>query len=305
MNIKEELPSIIDIVSPTECSIDNKLKRVWVFGGQISGNSESPRSSRDFFLRETLNLSPSAARPWLSHLYKPEDFPEWWFFSGYKDLLAFERDACYLAQAIILFAESPGALAELGAIASEDSLAPYTFVVSEEKYAKENSFLRHGPLKRIESFGGLCFVKGLKKEAGYSKIDFDFLLDFLDEWFCKIPKMQKFDVYSQKHQILLFADLVDLLLISKEEEIRRAAAYFSVKLSDKRVSEILGILDFFGLIKKSKIGKNVFYIRGENSDAPWVNYTGLNQSFDRMRFKIKRKERIDKNPHLRHIFGGG
>lgn len=173
---------------------------------------------RDSFLRQAFELSPCPRRPWLAELCKPEDFPDWWAFSNYNDLLAFERDACYFARAIILFAESPGALTELGLIASTDYLARQTLVVVERKYDKERSFLRLGPLKRIDSFEGLCFV-GNSKNSSLSKEDFQIVVEFLDKWFPNAVKTQKFDASSQVHQILLLADLVDLLLISKEDEI--------------------------------------------------------------------------------------
>lgn len=305
MSVKAALPSIINTVSPDGCRIINTPERVWVFGGQIADKKENPQSLRDSFLRQALELPPDSRRPWLANLCKPEDFQDWWAFSDYKDLLAFERDACYLAQAIILFAESPGALTELGLIASTDYLAQQTLVVVERKYDKERSFLRLGPLKRIDSFEGLCFV-GDSEESSLSKEDFQIVVEFLDKWFPNAVKNQKFDASSQMHQILLLANLVDLLLISKEDEINNAAMYFNICLGNQRLREILSLLDFFELIKICKIGKEVFYIQRSKRGAPWIDYTGLSSEgrFDRMRFKTGRKSAVDQNPRLKHILRG-
>ena len=181
MSTKTSLPSITSSTSPDGCRIIKRPERVWVFGGQFSSDSDaSPSSLRESFWRQTLSLLPSSKRPWLPNLSRPEDFPDWWAFSGYKDLLAFERDACHLAQATILFAESPGALAELGAIASEDSLVRHTLVVVEDRYQKEQSFLKLGPLKRVDDLGGLCIV-GDAKNKTLAEEDFQSLIEHLED----------------------------------------------------------------------------------------------------------------------------
>jgi hypothetical protein len=304
VSTKTSSPSLTRAASPEGCRIINRPGRVWVFGGQFSNNQEDPPSSlRESFWRQTFALQPSPTRPWLAELCRPEDFPDWWMFSGYKDLLAFERDACHLAQATILFAESPGSLAELGAIASEDSLVRHTLVVVEEKYQQERSFLRLGPLKRVEALGGLCTV-GDGQANVLAEQDFLSIIEHLEKWFPNIPKTQVFNPGSHAHQTLLLADLVDVLLVSKQDELHQAATHFGVKLDLDRMKEILGLLDFFGLIKIVARGGEIFYVRRTGSSAPWVNYSGAGSSFDRLRFKAERSEFVDQNARLRYVLGG-
>lgn len=304
MNTKTSLPSLTSVTAPDGCRIINRPGRVWVFGGQFSSDATGPPCSlRESFWRKTLSLPPSSARPWLSELCRPEEFPDWWAFSGYKDLLAFERDACHLAQATILFAESPGALAELGAIASEDSLVRHTLVVVEDRYHKERSFLKLGPLKRVDDLKGLCIV-GDAEANQLSEEDFQSLIDHLDGWFPSIPKSQQFSPSSHTHQTLLLADLVDVLLVSKEEELHNAAIHFGVTFDAGRMKEVLGLLDFFELIKVVRRGNEVFYVRKAGSPAPWISYTGLGANFDRLRFKTERNGAIVENSRLSYVLGG-
>lgn len=298
------LPSITNLTNSGGCHVISRPERIWVFGGRFSdAHGDLPSSLRDSFWNQTLKLPPSSDRPWLANLCRPEDFPDWWAFSGYKDLLAFERDACHLAQATILFAESPGALAELGAIASEDSLVRHTLVVVEEKYNKERSFLKLGPLRRVDDLGGLCIV-GNSQNNTLATEDFQSLIEQLDGWLPKIKKTQTFNHASHTHQTLLLADLVDVLLISKEDEIHQATSHFGVKLDTKRMKEILNLLDFFELINIVRRGNEIFYVRKNNSPAPWIDYTGEKSKFDRLRFKIERTEAVTKNSRLNYVLRG-
>lgn len=277
---------------------------MWVFGGQFSSDPKAPPSSlRESFWRQAFLLPPNSKRPWLANLSRPEDFPDWWAFSGYKDLLAFERDACHLAQATILFAESPGALAELGAIASEDSLVRHTLVVVEDKHQNEQSFLKLGPLKRVDDLGGLCIV-GDAKNKTLAEEDFQSLVEHLEDWFPNTSKTQQFNPSSQTHQTLLLADLVDILLISKEDELHQAAIHFGVKFDVKRMREILGLLDFFEAIKIVRRGNEIFYTRKTNSSAPWVDYNGADTKFNRLQFKTTRIEAANGNRRLKYVLGG-
>lgn len=304
MSTKTSLPAITSVTSPDGCRIIKRPERVWVFGGQFSSGSDAPPSSlRESFWRQTLSLPPSSKRSWLPNLSRPEDFPDWWAFSGYKDLLAFERDACHLAQATILFAESPGALAELGAIASEDSLVRHTLVVVEDRYQKEQSFLKLGPLKRVDDLGGLCIV-GDAKNKTLAEEDFQSLIEHLEDWFPNTSKTQQFSPASQTHQTLLLADIVDILLISKEDELHQAAIHFGVKFDIERMREILGLLDFFEVIKIVRRGNEVFYTRKHNSSAPWIDYSGKDTKFNRLHFKTTRIEAVNDSRRLKYALGG-
>jgi len=67
----------------------------------------------------------------------------------YHDLITFEEDIAKLASLILLIAESPGSLAELGAFASSDSIRPSLRVIMQEQYFEDESFIRFGPIERL------------------------------------------------------------------------------------------------------------------------------------------------------------
>lgn len=72
------------------------------------------------------------------------------FFDSYSDILVFETDFAQIVKLIVLFCESVGSSAELGAFAAIDEILQRLFVIVREEHWKEDSFIKLGPLRRIE-----------------------------------------------------------------------------------------------------------------------------------------------------------
>ena len=72
------------------------------------------------------------------------------FFKKYDDILEFETDLAQIVELIILFCESEGSLAELGAFAMISEIASRLFVIVREKHWNTPSFIKLGPLLLIE-----------------------------------------------------------------------------------------------------------------------------------------------------------
>lgn len=238
----------------------------------------------------TLSLPPSGPLAWVSSLTKPEDYPDWWAFSGYSDLLEFERDACNIARSTILFAESEGSLVELGALAIDPHLGKRLFVVVQANHmqpAAQKSFIYLGPIRRLESLGRVCVIGTSAKLTGD---DIGLLTEYFTDSFKNPHKSEAFDPKSPTHVLLLLADLVDLLLVANSDEIMGAMAHFGVNISESNLTKYATLLRFFELISVEKRGGEVFYVQTKHSDAPWVDYSAVQKTgserFHRSRFKI-------------------
>ncbi|WP_157642337.1 retron St85 family effector protein [Burkholderia ubonensis] len=300
----EPLDQFVEIVDPGACHLINLPDRIWVFGGACSRDGEASVSLRDSFWKQT--LLPTAQQSWLAHLDRPENHNGWWAFSGYDDLLEFERDACYLARATILFAESPGSLAELGALAIDESILPRLHVVVQSRHLAENqreSFLNLGPLKRVEKHGRRCVIGGDDGKE-LPAVEFDVVTESITSWLPTEPRSTALRIGNPTHRLLLLADLVDLLLVSKIGDIQRAAAHFGILLGESDVMRAMKLLDFLGLAKLEHRGAEPFAVRREASAAPWVNYTAKagTARFDRSRFKIAAEEFIKGDQRRNSIF---
>ncbi|MGJ5078680.1 retron St85 family effector protein [Bradyrhizobium sp. HKCCYLS3013] len=121
---------------------------IFLCGGPISSLSEPiPLSLRDAFYKIIDN-------PILREreLMLAEDITsEMVAFDKYKNILELETDLAQIVELIILFCESEGSLAELGAFAVINEIAKRLFVVVREKHWEALSFIKLGPLRLIEN----------------------------------------------------------------------------------------------------------------------------------------------------------
>lgn len=278
-----------DTVNPDSMTVVRLPERIWVFGGQILGGA-SPESIREKFLKVALSKN----LPWLKELSKPEDYPEWWAFSGYDDLLMFERDASYLSRLVVIFAESPGAIAELGAFALDTDIHQKLFVVVSEKHRthpNRQSFINLGPINRIESSHrteqkGICVIQA-EKVNDLTDDEMELIFEELDKFQTIVPQHSKvkFKVENPTHKLLLIADLVDLLQVSKLGEILDILKFLKAPYLLEDLKKTSKLLDLLGLIKIHERGSEVFLVRTKTTE-PLINYAGIGEkAFERIKFK--------------------
>ena len=299
---------IIDIVNREGCRILKRPPRIWVFGGHIedgdlSARVENPASMRDFFLAKTLNGMPTSDTKWFADLDTPEQHPGWRDFSGYTDLPEFERDACYIARSVILFLESPGAIAELGALSIDDNLPQNTFLVLREEHEEANSYIFLGPVKRIKKLGGEICIIGGKDKNKPTDSDFEIISEHFTEWCPKNHQSHILDIKNPTHYFLLLADIVNLLLVSRIEDIVEIMSFFGSNFKKEKIEKHLQLLHFFELIKIKKRGREKFYTLSKEYDGEWISYSGTSEKrFERLGLKIDFKKIIGSDKMLNEIW---
>lgn len=302
----EPLDQLRDQLDPGACRLANLPGRIWLFGGVFGGNKTTPPSSlREAFWRKSLSAHPSPQLVWTSDLEIPESHSGWWAFSGYDDLLTFERDACHLSRAIVLFPESPGSLAELGALAVDDSIVSRLLVVVQSQYLEtgaRESFLNLGPLKRVEALKNRCVI-GADRASDLTQDDFDTITEFVHDRLPSLPSTERLRLDVPTHKLLLAADLIDLLQICKPLELQAALKHFGAALSIQELDRSAKLLEFFGLIRIEHRGSEHFLVRREKSDRTWVDYKAREgmPRFDRSRFKLDRRSLLEGNRRLMSV----
>jgi hypothetical protein len=119
---------------------------IFLCGGQCSLVSEpTPLSLRDAFLKIIDNPAIKDCE-----LIQAEDITRLTIFSDcYGDILQFETDLAQITELILLFCESPGSLAELGAFSAIKDIAERLLVIIRNKHWIENSFIKLGPLRSL------------------------------------------------------------------------------------------------------------------------------------------------------------
>jgi len=269
-------------VSPTATRIQSLPAIVLVFGGPLSSDPHS--SARQIFINWLL-----AKRHAISPLVRtPEQFEDWNKLEGYENLIDFERDAGSLSKAIVLFSESAGSFAELGAFCMDDVLAERLFVVVDKYHYNAGSFIANGPIKKIEKHhkGAICVVdtidpKKIEPQLGQ-------VADAVLEKINSTPRTIAFDPTHQRDQSLLVADIVELFGALTEYELLQLIRFMGVGISRARLEQIVNQLIRFELVHL--VGKMTkrFVIPPKNRES-YLNYATAQEgtAFDRQRFKLK------------------
>ena len=299
---------LCEVLDPKGCRVTNLPARIWLFGGPCAVNTEDGcLSLRQSFSKACL-LWPSASTPlWMKALEQPEHYPDWWAFSGYSDLLEFERDAAYLSSAIVLFSESPGALAELGAFAIDETLLPRLIVVVDQKFvesANQRSFLNLGPLKRIRDNKMLCVIDS---ESSFSLSDDNvkITIDFITASLPTTHKTEAFLPNNPTHRLLLIADIIDLLIVSKADDLMCVLEHFKVSLPLEQLRKLLNLLQFFELVLIQNRGHEMFLTAPRRSAATWIDYTARHgrSAFERSKFKLSALDHVRGDTRRNLIYG--
>jgi hypothetical protein len=123
--------------------VSRPSKLIFLCGGAINSKKSSrPSNLRDYLLRYDpiktqykIVLAEAAVT-----LFRETD---------YKDLISFEEHIAQISSIVLVIAESPGSLAELGAFSSNEHIKPSLRVLMQEKLYNAESFVKLGPIRRM------------------------------------------------------------------------------------------------------------------------------------------------------------
>ncbi|MBR0846097.1 retron St85 family effector protein [Bradyrhizobium liaoningense] len=242
---------------------------VFLCGGVISPALPTPVMLRDAFLR----IARLTAPPYTVIL--AEDAKPLVADAGYDNLLLFESDIAQVVGQILLFVESPGSLAELGAFAALDTVSPRLLVVLDEHYYNQQSFVKQGPLQYLEIQQGEESIVALDRAsvgidanggiAGLNTANFSAaVLPALEKRLSKLPKHEKFSAANAGHAILLLVGLCQEFGAMTQSELREYLKLFGVK--DLRFNNFVYCAELLQWIRKVRKGNNIYYVaRGGES----------------------------------------
>ena len=142
----DEISNLFRDINPAKLRVTPPTKVVFLCGGVVSNVKPAHYVSlRDYLcwamqLRSSLDATVVLAEQ-ANQLYRD---------TAYDDLITFEEDIAKISAMILLIAESPGSLAELGAFASNAHTRPKLRLILQQKFANSESFIRFGPVERIK-----------------------------------------------------------------------------------------------------------------------------------------------------------
>ena len=267
-------------VSPHGARIAGLPPLVLLFGGSLRPEK---LSARQLFLNWLYVKKPALA----AQFRTPEQFEDWNTYQGYSNLVDFEIDAGNLTRVIVLFSESEGAYAELGAFSMDASLSERLFVVISKEHYDAPSFIANGPIKKIdiEDSQSVCIVDSLDPNSVSN--EFESVVAALEEKLQTAPRSPVFKKGRRRDQFLLAADLVDLFGAITANELHELMKFMEIDLDRSELEIITSQLKRFELIEYVPGTSKRFFVPPKQRH-PFINYAGVSADvkFERSRFKI-------------------
>ncbi|MGZ2379040.1 retron St85 family effector protein [Rhizobium brockwellii] len=119
---------------------------LFLCGGPIDTAAPKPPSLREAFTR-VLHEKPFKKYTMLLAEQLNAFFPK----GNYQDILTFEAHIAQISELIVLFSESFGSAAELGAFSMVPDIAHRLLVVIDDAHYNANSFISLGPIRALEN----------------------------------------------------------------------------------------------------------------------------------------------------------
>jgi hypothetical protein len=270
---KQLLPFVEDI-DAEQIHVREPFDVVLLCGGEFGDISDPvPKSLRDAFLKA---LPPKALKD--KELLQAEDITKQYdFHESYDDLLIFETDLAQIVELIILFCESEGSLAELGAFAATDGIVERLFVVVREDHWNAPSFVRLGPLRRISREVGRHAIQvvadsdvGLVGKSA-SRVDKNKLVEILEEPLTNrlagSREPTTFDHRRAGHVIKLIVGLIQEYGALTREEITWLLKELGAEKTDAQIRGYLRCAIAVNWLVMVSKGANDYYVLTASSNA--------------------------------------
>lgn len=290
-------------VDPKKTRLRRLPKIILVFGSGPIGVEDAYRNSS--FRNAFLNWTSENGYPLAGQFQLPEYFPEWNRFHGYQNLVDFEREAAALSGAVLLFSEGSGALAELGAFCMDKVLSERLLVVIRRSHFNEDSFLVHGPLKKLvgdHSDSSVCIIEAEDPAGFYAEAAM--VADALQAKVDDNPKKELISFDRIRDQILLIADLIELFGAVTETEILGLLEFMGLDLDRITFRRMASQLKLFSLLSEAQKYSQKFLIAPTALRDSYMDYDSIRSEakFDRTRFKTAAFEILKKEPIRRKAY---
>ena len=290
--------SLVDFaksLSVDRCKIENTPNFIFLCGGPTTIGA----SCRSFFNQYLLSKKPA----WTERVKLAEDVNAWFNKdNAFPDLLELENYLAHLADVIVLFVESPGSIAELGAFAASDALRPKLLAVRNTFYDSERSFIADGPLRKIQNVNEESVQSYTwdpeDLDAPATKEEFDEiahrLTELLEQREIQRPQQLVFQAEDIGHTLRLIADLIRISGVVSRSDVVRCLKELPCKKALASLDQHLSVLQSIKLIQKHRRSNQSFYV--SHSSEPFMRYAYVDRSdviTDATRIQTMVRESLD------------
>jgi predicted transcriptional regulator len=292
---------LLSKIYPYEARVKHHPGFILLCGGKYDAGNTNSLSARD----QLLKYLPIQNSRLCNNIELAEDINDWWRDGTYSDLITFEQDIAELAGLIVIFLESAGAIAELGAFSQVKSIQQKLLVFVDTEHKNQESFISLGPIAFLKHFfpDSVRAYKWIDHNSDKANaLDTLLMEDCIDEIaedihtsYADKDHEAVFVPTNVRHQMLLVCDVLDLMLALTPSEIVDILSYFKANVSKDRVEQYLFILTKFGFIELVERGRR-YYISKSGKD--FMRYKSRNPGvpIDRLRIKNDMRDLYSSSP---------
>ncbi len=264
---------------------------IFLCGGPVNASASTPPSLRDAFLRLQTKAPFSEYKILLA-----EDLNAFFPRGSYQDILSFESDIAQLSELIILFSESFGSAAEMGAFSMVPEIALRLLIVIDDKHYSIQSFITLGPIRYLENEykgSSVCVINladlSIRSISDLSTLNTNSFSGILGNAIEARRKLKiertTFDSSRNGHLIKLIVGLIQHYGSLTEEEIEVLLYCFEISIKNFRIPDFLLCAEFLGWIIKDKRGINTFYSARAAKEAVQYKHKLSGPVVDRVRWR--------------------
>lgn len=265
----ETLKKLVSCIDPVSMRVHVPSRVVFLCGGAISDADppQPPMMLRDVYYRHRkADLESLPFRVVLAEEADPLTTE-----AGYNDLLSFESDIAQIVGLIVLFVESAGSFAELGAFSALETIAPNLLAVMLDHYYDQRSFIKNGPIKYLESKHGEDSVLsiemlelGITEAVDIASVNSEVLCNALDGTIQyrldKLSKWRAFDPQSDGHKILTMTGLCQEYGALTITELRWLLAELKVEVDLSRLKSYIYCAELMGWVRLTRKGHQKYVV---------------------------------------------
>lgn len=228
-----------------------------------------------------------------------EDVKDWNSYSAYEDLIEFEKDIAHICKAIVLFVESPGSLAELGAFAIIPEITEKLIVFVHSDFSESMSFVSLGPLKRISDTvpDRVHYVTWSEQKVIINSEAVSVVQpDSVGEWgkyTCEAINSlleeryyidHSSDKYARTKEALFIHDIVGNFKAVTRDELAKYLKAINHVATENSIRRSVFCLEKLDLVRPVTRGNKTFFVLSDPSSRRYLN---LNSRVDSVRLAIQ------------------
>ena len=259
------------------CKIQQTPSLIFLCGGKTAkGEGGTYESARDYFNRHLKREKPTIA----ARVRLAEEVNEWFHQqdNAFPDLLELENYLAHLADITVLFVESPGSIAELGAFANSDDIRPKTLAVLNNWHESEGSFISDGPIRKLsnENEDHVHYYKWNPNDlySDLTRAEFEELTNELVTFLEKIeadrPRQPSLKPTERGHALLLVADLIRMPGVATTSELLKCLNALGCIADPEVLKRYLWVLQSVGFVTVHRRSNQKFFLR--TSEHPFIRY---------------------------------